>query len=184
MSEPSPGDADSERPPGWTALHASTAGGRLYVAVWREFPDMTQLELDCAIAPPPGIAWLEPVDAVARIRAMREARTRRLDLADDQWQRLVHRAWPNLTEAQRLSAQEILAELELTHPQPRQRPPADGAKWAPAQRKPGPELIVGRQEVEDCRAELIAMGKPHGHQAVARALGVSRTTVRRCLSGH
>jgi hypothetical protein len=36
-------------------------------------------------------------------------------------------------------------------------------------------------EVEACRAALIEAGKPHGYGALARALAVSLTTVRRRL---
>lgn len=158
----------------------------MYVAIWREFPDMTQLELDCAIAPPPEISWLQPEDVVARVRAMREARRERRDLSEDHWQRLIGRIWPHLNASQRLNPNEILAELDLTHPKPPRRglPPADVANSAQARRKPGPELIVSREEVEECRAALIAAGKPHGYQAIARGLAVSAATVRRRLRGH
>ncbi|MDQ2935496.1 MAG: hypothetical protein M3R49_11070, partial [Chloroflexota bacterium] len=155
MSERSTGDrAGSELPPGWTSSDASTPGGFVYVNVWREFPDMTQFELDCALAAPLGsppslaglaVARVKPSLAgygVATVRTLREARGERLDLSEDHWGRLLGRIWPHLTAEQRLNANEILAELDLTHPKPprRGRPPADLANSAPARRKPRPKL--------------------------------------------
>jgi hypothetical protein len=198
LSKPSSGDlSQDDLPPGWDSLAATTPGGFIYVAVWRKFPDMTQLELDCALTAPLGSPTsLSRLDvprvhslagnAVATVGVLRAARRERLDLSDDQWERLVRRIWPHLNAEQRLNPQEILAELALTHPVPQRRElsPDLLAASAPTRRKPGPTLIVDRQQVERCRTALRAAGKLHGHRAVARALVVSVSTVRRRLAGH
>ncbi len=198
MSERSPGDLNEPGlPPGWTASDATTPGGFIYVAVWREFRDLTQLELDCAqsapLGSPPGLPGLHAARApslagiaLATVRALRAARGERPDLSDDQWERLIRRIWPTVGSAQRMEAREILAEIDLTHPMPPRRTlPAEVlAASAPARRRDGPKPIVDRDEVEICQAALRAAGKPHGYQAVARALAVSVSTVRRRLAGH
>lgn len=181
---PTSNPSDMELPPGWTALHASTAAGHRHLAVWRAFPDATQFEYDCAMTPP--VDWLQAEQAVAWVGALREARHERLDLSEDQWRRLVGRIWPHLTERQRRDENEIVAELGLTPPRSarRGRPATDLANSAPGRRKPGPLPVVSRVQVEECRAALIAADKPHGYQAIARALTVSVATVRRRLRGN
>lgn len=189
--------ADRRLPPGWNSVDASTPAGFIYVAVWREFPDMTQLEFDCAWAAPLGspdnLAGLRVArtkslagNAVATVAALRSAREQRLDLSDDEWERLIRRLWTYLRPHQQVDPSEILAELALTHPRPRasELPPEIVAQGAPTRRKPGPTQIVTRAAVLRCRAELRASEKPHGHQALARALDVSVSTIRRRLAGN
>lgn len=186
-------------PPGMTSADASTPAGFVIANVWRVFPDVTQFELTRAWEAPLGhpLGWAGSAaaqltsssmagNAVTTVSVLREAHRARLDLSDDHWQRLVGRIWPHLTAAQRLNANEILAELDLTHPKPSQRghPPAGMANSAAERRKPGPKLIVNREVVEEWRAALLAAGKPHGYEALARALVVSPATVRRRLRGH
>ncbi len=53
----------------------------------------------------------------------------------------------------------------------------------PARKKPGPSLIISADEVVKKREELRAQDEPFGYDSVARALGVSPSTVRRRLAG-
>lgn len=189
-------EVDRRLPPGWTSLDASTPAGFVYVAVWREYPDMTPLEFDCAWAAPLGspdnladvrVARTKSLarNAVAAVAALRAARKERLDLSDDHWERLIRRIWTYLRPHQQVDPSEILAEVALTHPpRPSELPPEIVAHAAPTRRKPGPSQIVTRAMVLECRAELRANDKPHGYQALARALDVSVSTVRRRLAGH
>lgn len=141
MSERSTGEQPGDEwPPEWVedgarlgvnpVVWATTSGGAVYLAVWRAFPDAPPFEHGLALAQAPGIDWLPlPADAVARVRALREARGGRPDLTEDRWQRLVRRMWSALTEAQRQDAHEILAELGLGAPaalEPRERDPSRG----------------------------------------------------------
>lgn len=186
-------------PPGMTSADATTAAGFVIANVWRVFPDVTQFELNCAweapLGAPPGWAESEHAklasspmagNAITTVVVLREARRERADLSEDKWLRLVGRLWPHLNVAQRLNPKEILAELDVTHPMPLRRRglPADSANSAAPRRKPGPKLIVTREEVEKCRVALLAAGKPYGYEALARVLDVSTTTVRRRLRGN
>lgn len=122
--------ADRRLPPGWTSLDATTTAGFIYVAVWREFPDVTQVEFNCAMQAPLGspasLAGLEVAraksslagNAVATVRARREARRERADLSDDHWLPCLQLIWPSLPTEQRLSAQDILAAVAILLPAP------------------------------------------------------------------
>lgn len=117
MSKPSTGKPPiRELPPGWTPLDASTVVGHLYVTVWREFHDITQFELDCAMAAP--LDWLLPEHAVARVRALREAQGGRSDLPEDVWQRCVRLSYPTLSEHERQNPKEILTAIAVLRPVP------------------------------------------------------------------
>jgi hypothetical protein len=117
MSERSTGElSGAELPPGWTALNVSTTAGNLYLAIWRAFPDATPFEYGCAMASPPGPSWIRPGDAVARVRALREAQGGRSDLPEDVWQRCVRLVYPTLSEQERQNPKEILTAVAALRP--------------------------------------------------------------------
>jgi hypothetical protein len=189
----STGLPDADLPHGWSWLDATTPAGFIYVSMWREFGQVSELEAECAVHAPLGspndllaVARTKSLagNAVVTVRAMREARAQRPDLTTDQWERLIRRSWHHLTPQQRMSPRELLAEMELTHPTPPRRAvdPLIAAESARKARRPGPELIVTSDQVKECRAALRASGKPHGYRAVAAALAVSVSTVRRRLT--
>lgn len=124
MSEQSTGGSSrGEWPPEWVeeaarlgtdpALWASTSGGAVYLAVWRAFGDATPWEHARAADGAPGQDWLpEPSDAVARVRALREARRQWPDLSGDTWQQLVEDVAPRLSERQRQDPGAIIAAVQ------------------------------------------------------------------------
>jgi hypothetical protein len=121
MSERSTGDrSGAELPPGWTAGDASTTGGHLYAAVWRVFHDATPFEHGYAMASPGsepgglGPPWGD--DAVARVRALREAQGGRSDLPEGVWQRCVLLVYPTLSEQERQNPEEILTAIAVLRP--------------------------------------------------------------------
>ena len=129
---PTSNPSNTELPPGWTALHASTSQGNRYLAVWRAFRDATQFEYACAMTPP--VDWLEAEEAVAWVGALREARRGRPDLSEADWQQCVRLLYPTLSEQQRQEPQQLLAAIGAL------RPLGDVdtvAYVAPVRRRPG-----------------------------------------------
>ena len=163
---------DVALPPGMSALQASTLAGYARVTVWRAFPDATDFEYALADGDP------------RVVEGLRGARSKRPDLSDRSFERLLARGWHNLDYLQRASEAEILGELGLSAPEPgigRSRTVLMDA--VPSRRKSGPDLIVTTEAVLRQRDRLIAVGEPHGYAALADALSVSVSTIRRRLLG-
>lgn len=175
---PTSGPSRGEWPPEWAeeaarlgsdpVIWAITPWGSLYVAVWQALRDVTPWEHGLAEARAPGQDWLPvPRDAVARVRALREARRQRPDLSDDTWQRLVHQVWAGLTEPQRSDPRAILAQLNAIRPTPRPRPPGGAPRL--------PEHQV-RRDLKAALARLDAEGKERPTQ--------ERPTLEQIASAH
>ncbi len=117
-------EASRRLPPGWDSSQASTAGGSVYVNVWRVFPDATDFERELASLAPlgsppdPGGIDLSEVSptagyAVVTVAAVRKARNERPDLLDDTWVRSLRMVWSTLTLDQRLDPSEISKAIAL-----------------------------------------------------------------------
>ncbi len=102
-------------PPEWTrspivdeqtrGIWAISPGGATTLAVWRQVPDSTEFDRSLVAVP----FVFRPEVAVAQARALVEAAGRRPPgLAEDQWQSLLATVWPELTEEQKRSGDEIL----------------------------------------------------------------------------
>lgn len=126
MSERGPtGHPEPTYPPDWVEeatrlgdsslpdIWATTAWGVVYVAIWRAFRDETPFERDWAMTRAPGVDWPpQPSDAVARVRALREARRQRPDWSDATWQEVLGVVAPNLSEGGRQDPGAILAAVQ------------------------------------------------------------------------
>jgi hypothetical protein len=164
--------SDAGLPPGWTVLSASTAAGHLYVAVWRAFPDATPFEYGCAMAPLPGqdLGLLRAADAVARVKALREARGGRLDLPEDVWQWCVSDQYPKLSKQGRQNPKAILEAIAMLRPRE-----AVASPGAPRRL----EADV-RREIAGALANLAQQGDADPtHDAIARTMGRDPRTLRR-----
>jgi hypothetical protein len=98
-------------------MWSTSPGGAVYLAVWRQFHDATQFEQNMAVSAPPGLhPFPRPHEGVARVTALREARMRHPEFSGRRWERAVAHVWPDLNEAQRQNADEIVAAIEDLFP--------------------------------------------------------------------
>lgn len=111
-----------------------------------------------------------PDDAICRVRALREARRRALDLPDHRWQWVASYAWPHLTEAQRTNAEAILVAVRAIAPKESRRP-AESHGFSEQQIRKAAETVRARTDKAPTRV------------GVAQELHTSESTLRRAMKG-
>jgi hypothetical protein len=152
-------------------MWATSSPGAVYLAVWRQFRDATSFEQGLAGTPLSGYSPIRlpfPEEGVARVKAVRRARTNRPDLSDDRWAWVLSFVWPTLSDEARKDHQAILAAVEALAPSPR-------ATVAEARGLTVPLIRLAAQRVRrrTDRAPTQAL--------VAEELGTSVATLKRAI---
>lgn len=154
-------------------LDASTRWGPAYAAIGLAFPDATPFEYDCALTLPAYAgSWVRAEGAVARVRALREARPERLDLSEADWEHCVRVLYPTLLEQQRENPTEVLTAVAALRPPQHQKDVAQAPLVRRGSGRPG------------WTAELFLS---NWHEAMSKAAPAHRqadiAAVFRCLDG-